>query len=106
MKRIGYIVLLISTTMIECKKPYLPPVIASAPSYLVVEGAINTGLDSTIIHLSNTIALSSPDGTTPPPVLNATVVIQSDANANYPLTSSGNGYYTTTGLNLSASNKY
>ena len=92
--------------MIECKKPYLPPVIASAPSYLVVEGAINTGLDSTIIHLSNTIALSSPDGTTPPPVLNATVVIQSDANANYPLTSSGNGYYTTTGLNLSASNKY
>jgi hypothetical protein len=93
-------------TMSGCKKPYLPPVIASNQSYLVVEGTINTGSDSTIIHLSHSVPLSAPAGTIPPPELNASIVIQSDANNSYNLTETGNGNYAISGLNLSSSNKY
>lgn len=90
----------------SCKKPYAPPVVASGPSVLVVEGTINTGADSTIIHLTHTIPVSSPAGTQPPPELNATVTVESDANAAYTLSEMGNGYYASAGLNLSPANKY
>ncbi|MBS1523571.1 MAG: DUF4249 domain-containing protein [Bacteroidetes bacterium] len=90
----------------SCKKPYTPAVITSGTNYLVVEGSINTGADSTIIHLTHTIPLSSPSGTVSPPELNATVTVESDANATYPLSEIGNGYYASAGLNLSSANKY
>ncbi|MGZ3752416.1 MAG: DUF4249 domain-containing protein, partial [Mucilaginibacter sp.] len=83
---------------------YLPPAIAAGNSYLVVEGVINTGQDSTIIHLSRTVPLSSTVGTNPE--LSAAIVIESDANGSYSLTESGKGYYSAPGLNLSSSNKY
>lgn len=94
------------TLVYDCKKPYAPPVTTSGASLLVVEGSINTGADSTIIHLTHTIPLSAPAGTTLPPELNAIVSVESDANATYPLTETGNGYYVSTGLNLSTNNKY
>lgn len=87
-----------------CKKPYMPPAITTASNYLVVEGVINTGPDSTIIRLSRTVPLSSSAGTTPE--AGATVAVESDANTSYPLTETGNGHYVTAGLNLSSSNKY
>lgn len=90
----------------SCKKLYSPPAVNSGPSELVVEGSINTGADSTIIRLTHTIPLYSPAGTIPPAELNATLTVESDANATYPLTDAGNGYYTSAGLNLSAANKY
>ena len=45
-----------------CRKPYLPPVIATNSNYLVVEGVIDPGRDSTTIRLSRTVALSSTIG--------------------------------------------
>jgi hypothetical protein len=106
MTRKEYIyVMFISAIMTTgCKKPYLPPIIASNTNYLVVEGTINTGQDSTIIRLSRTIPLSSTAGTQPE--LNASVVVESNANTSYPLTAIGNGYYVSPGLNLITSNKY
>jgi hypothetical protein len=95
-----------SGALAGCKKPYLPPVSSGDSHLLVVEGVINTGGDSTIIHLSRTIPLSSPDNVQSPPELDATVVIQNDANASYPLTNLGNGNYAAVGLTLNASNKY
>jgi len=96
----------ISLIIVSCRKPYSAPTIKSGASYLVVEGAINSGTDSTIIHLTHTIPLSSPSGTQSPPELNATVTIESNANAVYPLSETGNGYYASIGLNLSPANKY
>ena len=90
----------------SCKKPYAPPVIVSGTSHLVVEGLINTGTDSTIIHLTRTTPISTPSSTAPPAELNAIVSIESDANATYPLGEIGNGYYASAGLNLSSANKY
>jgi len=90
----------------DCKKPYNPPAIGAAPNLLVVEGNINPGSDSTIIHLTHTLSLSAPADTLPTPELDATVSVESDANATYPLTAIGNGYYVSTGLNLSTTNNY
>lgn len=103
---IGYLVVALALVVMSCKKPYAPPVIATSPSHLVVEGVINSGQDSTIIHITHTIPLSSPAGTAPAPEYSATVMVESDANTTYPLANAGNGYYVSAGLNLNASNKY
>ena len=87
-----------------CKKPYNPPVIANAQSYLVVEGVINPGADSTIFTLSRTVNLSS--NSTKNQVTGATVSVLSDANNSYPLTEISPGSYASRGLNLDNTRKY
>jgi hypothetical protein len=101
-KRICILALIIMA--FGCKKPYLPKIIAVSSNYLVVEGAINTGSDSTSIRLSRTVPLSSKAQAKPE--LGATVVVLTDAGGSYPLASAGNGYYTGPGLNLNSSVKY
>ena len=105
-KYIVYLLVLILVDMLSCKKPYAPTIITSGTSHLVVEGMINTGADTTSIRLTRTIPLSAPSDSIAPVETGATVVIQSDANASYPLSETGNGYYMAAGLNLNPSNKY
>jgi hypothetical protein len=90
--------------LMSCTKPYNPKVIASANNYLVVEGTINTGGDSTMIKLSRTVNLSA--GTTINPELNASLMILDDQNQSYTLKSIGNGFYTSAILNLDNTRKY
>jgi hypothetical protein len=89
---------------LECTKPYNPAIVAGNNNYLVVEGNINTGTDSTTIQLSHTTNLSS--GTTSAPVLNATVAIQDNQNGTYSLTSEGNGAYSTGLITLDPTRTY
>jgi len=103
MKRIAYISLLIFLG-IACKKPYNPPAIAATGSYLVVEGVINAGSDSTFIKLSKTVSLSS--STKANPVLQAIVTVISDQRNSFPLTERGHGNYVSPGLNLDNTRKY
>jgi hypothetical protein len=103
MKYKKHLVILIIAFM-SCRKSYNPPAIASPNSYLVVEGVINSGIDSTIIKLSKTVKLSS--GTTTNPVLQAMVFVQSDQNVIFPLTETTNGNYVSAGLNLDNTHKY
>jgi hypothetical protein len=103
MKRITYLVVLVSSVM-GCRKPYNPPAIATRGSYLVVEGVINSGPDSTVIKLSKTVNLS---GTTMAnPVLNAAVTVESNQNTSYPLIARGNGKYVLNGLYLNGAYQY
>ena len=107
MKMIDKYIMLLSVAVcfaIGCTKPYNPKVIASANNYLVVEGTINTGGDSTMIKLSRTVNLNA--GTTTNPVTDATVAIQDDQNGSYSLQSLNNGYYTSPILNLASTHKY
>jgi hypothetical protein len=105
MSRYIYIILsLVAIAASGCKKPYIPPVVAASASYLVVEGVINSGSDSTFIKLSKTVKLSGV--VTANPVLNASVVVESDLNKSYPLTETTNGYYVAAGLNLDNTPKY
>ena len=54
MKRVIHL-LAVMVALVSCKKPYFPPVISGPNGYLVVEGAINSGSDSTFITLSRTV---------------------------------------------------
>jgi len=103
MKRIIYILIILFAWW-GCKKPYQPVAITSDSNYLVVEGTINTGNDSTIIRLSRTVKLSSSQRSNPE--LNAMVIIESDAGGTYGLTETGSGYYKSAPLGLGVSNKY
>jgi len=87
-----------------CKQAYNPKPVTTVSNYLVVEGAINTGQDSTIIRLSRTVPLSSVAGTKPE--LGAVVTIVSNTSSSYPVIETGNGYYKAAGLNLSTTGNY
>jgi hypothetical protein len=87
-----------------CRKPYNPPAITGNGSYLVVEGVINSGPDSTTIKLSRTVNVSSKVTTNP--VLNALVTVVNDQGATFPLIEATNGNYVSAGLNLDNSHAY
>jgi hypothetical protein len=101
-----YIILFAITACLiaSCTKPYNPKVITSAGNYLVVEGIINTGGDSTKILLSRTVPLNST--TTSTPELGAVITIQSNQNQTYSLVEIGNGAYASTALTLPANAQY
>jgi hypothetical protein len=103
-KRTGILYLIAAFFIVGCKKPYNPPAINAPGSYLVVEGVINSGPDSTIIRLSKTVNLS--DTTTLNPVLGGTLAVESDQNAIYPLQEIGGGKYGLAGLSLDSTRKY
>ncbi|HEY8780989.1 MAG TPA: DUF4249 domain-containing protein [Mucilaginibacter sp.] len=103
MRRLTYISVLI-ISMMGCRKPYSPPAITGKGSYLVVEGVINSGTDSTVIKLSRTVNVSSK--VTANPVTGAALAVESDQNAIYPLTETANGNYVSAGLNLDISRQY
>ena len=101
-KIIKLLVLLILAT--GCRKPYNPPAVTSTAGYLVVEGVINSGTDSTVIKLSHTVNIANK--VTANPVSDAVIAVVSDQGASYPLTGTGNGNYVSTGLNLDNSHQY
>ncbi|MDB5124774.1 MAG: hypothetical protein JWP94_2903 [Mucilaginibacter sp.] len=103
MKNVKYIAIFVISVM-GCKKPYAPPAITVANHYLVVEGVINPGPDSTIIKLSRTVNISSKITTNPE--RGAALTVESDQNVGYPLTETGNGKYASPGLNLDITRKY
>jgi hypothetical protein len=103
LRNVFYLLLL---TLLCCKKPYNPPASSTPNSYLVVEGFINSGNDSTVIILSKTIRLTAK--TTNNPALGATVIVEGEKNGVYNLLdNAGNGHYNSySGLNLSPSQRY
>ncbi len=103
MKRVACILFSVISFM-ACKKPYNPPALTGNGSYLVVEGVVNSGADSTVIKLSRTVNIASK--VTANPELHAVVTVESDQGANFPLTEIANGKYVSAGLNLNNSRTY
>jgi hypothetical protein len=89
--------------LLRCQAPYNPRPVASPGSYLVVEGIINSGNDSTIFKLSRTVTTNAK--TTESPV-DALVVVESDAGGSWLLTPVGPGKNASGPLNLPASQNY
>lgn len=90
---------------VSCKKPFTPAgALSSTAKYLVIQGVINSGNDSTIINLSRTKIFDT--------VINvavetgARVSVESDANSAYPLTETVPGTYASAPLNLDITHKY
>jgi hypothetical protein len=90
--------------VISCKKPYNPPAIAAPNGYLVVEGVINSGSDSTIIKLSKTVKIAAQ--TTLNPETNASVNVEGNDNSSYLLKETKKGLYSIASLNLSGAHMY
>jgi len=100
-----YIILLITAVALwRCTKPYQPAEITTDYGYLVVEGNINPGTDSTIIKLSRTTKLSSKTSTRVE--LKAIVTVEDEQNASKTISETGNGNYAAVGLNLDNTKKY
>jgi hypothetical protein len=87
-----------------CTDPYFPEAISTPPSYLVVDGFINTQ-GVTTIRLSRTYAIAS--GAAPPAETRATVYIEDEANIRIVLRESVAGTYASaTPAVLSVGRKY
>lgn len=88
---------------ISCKDLYTPDILELGDTYLVVEGVLNAGPESSSVRLSRTAKLYTLDFD---PVLNATVTVEGKDNSIAYMSSSGNGYYNSPGLGLVINNEY
>lgn len=89
---------------ISCKKPYAPSIVSADNHFLVVEGVINSSLDSTVIILSRTIKISGRNSANPE--TRSQVSIENDQHTDYPLKETKPGRYVSAPLNLDPSHKY
>ncbi len=88
----------------RCTKSYQPAEVTTDYGYLVVEGNVDPGTDSTIIKLSRTTKLSSKTSTKVE--LKAIVTIEDEQNTSKAISETSNGNYVAVGLNLDNSKKY
>jgi len=88
----------------DCRQTYLPPVTQKNYNYLVVDGYIINGNDSTIIKLSRTTPIS--DSIPPSPEVGAQVSVVGEQPDIYTLTGEGNGSYYIPSLSLNNTEKY
>lgn len=101
---ISFILVSLSSLCLGCKRAYAPPATTTDYGYLVVEGVVDAGTDSTDIRLSRTVKISSK--TSSVPERGAIATVESDQNIAYPLIESANGNYVSARLNLDISHKY
>ncbi len=101
MKKFIILLLLIPAA---CKEAYDPPVVSTNYAFLVVEGFINSGPDSTVISLSHTYKLNDTSRVTAEP--GATVTVEGSDASIYPLGEMGNGRYGADITTLSPANQY
>ena len=105
MNRIIYIFLLLLIGL-ACKRDYNPPVLQTNPNYLVIDGFINTGANSTTaFSLSRTQAIGDSAGAYTPE-LQAQVTIMAGNGKTYTLLELGNGNYASPQLSLDPTQKY
>ena len=99
-----FLYLLIIVVGTQCRQTYEPPVTQENHNYLVVDGFIANGNDSTIIKLSRTTPIS--DSISSVPELAAQVSVTGDQGDIYSLMDEGNGSYSIPSLALNSSEKY
>jgi len=86
-----------------CKDKYMPHINQPATGFLVVEGNINPGNDSTFIYLSRSSGLDSMQFF---PESSAQVEVQSEQGASFPLTEQSGGKYAVGPLTLDPAQRY
>jgi Domain of unknown function (DUF4249) len=101
MKYFFFIALLATTA---CKQAYEPPVLSSPTQYLVVEGFINSGPDSTYFNLTHTTNIR--DTAQPVAETNAQVFVEGSNSTTFPLTEVTQGRYGGGPLALNAAGQY
>ena len=97
------VVFLCLVTLAGCTDPYLPDAIKNPPSFLVVDGFINTQ-GVTTIKLTRAYAIAS--AAAPPVETQATLYIEDEAGGRNVLQEGTKGTYTSAALVLSPGKKY
>jgi len=100
MKRFLLILIMIG----GCKEEYNPPLKNAGYNYLVVEGNILAGDDSTFVRLTRTVAVS--DTSNVKGELNATVKVENENGEAYLFQEQGNGWYMAPPLNINLNENY
>jgi len=92
--------------LVSCKEKYIPPVIKTELGYLVVDGSLINGADSTIIRLSRTKELDENPAISGEQ--NAQITVEdAEGNTMYNFTAvNDNGVYALPGMNLDINKKY
>jgi Domain of unknown function (DUF4249) len=88
----------------KCRERYDPPVTSLSNSFLVVEGVLNAGQDSTTIHLTRTFKLDQ--DSTLRTEDNAQLTVEGKDNTTSFLSGAGKGKYVSGNLNLIPGNEY
>ena len=89
--------------MLTCKQVYNPPAIGQNTGFLVVDGSLHVGQDSSVIKLSRTRNL---DSLSPVPELLSNVVVMAPSGQSYPLVEQSGGRYVTDHLDLNYNDVY
>ena len=100
------ILLLIPGSLLGCRQIYSPPTRAANLNWLVVDGILVDGPDSTIINLSRTENLTDSSVFTPNPETGASVTVTGVNGDHFNLTESSPGRYTSPGLGLQTGMQY
>src|SRR5215469_6089814 len=100
----GIFLFILTFAYAACRKPYSPPAIKNQGGYLVVDGVVNAGPDSTFIKLSYAVSIANKAVSNP--ASGARVTVESDNGQTYTLTEKSAGTYTFPGLNLDYSRQY
>jgi hypothetical protein len=82
---------LLPALLAGCLQPFQPPEISGGGGFLVVDGFLDLGSDTTLIRLSRTQDLAQEDG--PPAEAQAQVTIEGDRGTAYRLTEASGGRY-------------
>ncbi len=102
-KKICYYTLSVLLPAAGCKETYVSPYILPETGYLVVEGSINNGHDTTTLLLSRTTSLNN---NSLQYESGATVTIEGKDNSTYTLPEKTSGHYSISQLNLNTSVEY
>jgi hypothetical protein len=106
--RIGtlkYMLLIVPALVIySCIEPFSPPEVNNVETYLVVDGFLNIGGDSSTVTLRNT--QNTNDDTAPIKELGAVVTAESENGESYTFTEMGNGVYKLPPVNANTATKY
>src|ERR1700750_684993 len=106
MRKLKYIFIIyfLNVILSGCKQVYNPPSVKHNPFFLVVDGIVISGNDSTRITLSRTKSLT--DSAPAVKESGAKVFVSGASGIMYPLTELGNGQYVTSQLNLNSTEQY
>lgn len=99
------ILILFSLAMTDCKQVYEPAAIHVTTNFLVVEGVLNSGPDSTYFTLSRTKSITDTTFTIIPET-HATIFIEDDAGNSRTMQSLGNGKYGIEPLKMDQARSY
>lgn len=102
--KIFFLILLTGVLIGSCREAYLPPVVSDYSNFLVIEGIVKAGGDTSYIKLTRTRSLD--DTTTEIAEANATITLQSKSGANYVFQNKGNGNYQLPPTTLSTGESY